>query len=113
MKTMHFWSPTPASAATGSSLLDTVLDSPVRAASSTSRLAATMSLLSAGTLLPASSNTMSPGTRSLESMDSSLPSRSTRTWGLTIALRASIAFSARYSWTKPKMAFMTTMNSIT
>ena len=79
MKTMHFWSPTPASAATESSLFETGLDSPVSAASSTSRLAASMSLPSAGTLLPASSSTMSPGTRFMESMDSSLPSLRTKT----------------------------------
>jgi len=113
MNTMHFWSPTPASAATGSSLFETGLDSPVSAASSTSRLAASMSLPSAGTLLPASSSTMSPGTRSMESMDSSLPSLRTKTLGLTMALRASTAFSARYSCTKPRTAFMTTMKSIT
>ena len=41
-----------------------VSDSPVRAASSTFNRAASISLISAGTTLPASRRTMSPGTRS-------------------------------------------------
>ena len=113
MNTQFFLSPTPASALTRPRFLVTGRDSPVRAASSTWRFAASRSLLSAGTRLPASRRTMSPGTRSFESMDSSLPPRRTRTWGETIALRASTAFSALYSWTKPRTAFMTTMMRMT
>ena len=55
----------------------TVMDSPVRRDSSTSTPPFEISRTSAGTLYPASSTTMSPGTSSVASTSWSAPSRST------------------------------------
>ncbi len=113
MKTELVRSPTPRSSGSAPSLFVTGVDSPVRAASSSWRFAASRSLESAGTRLPASRRMTSPGTRSFESMEYSRSSRRTSTCGETIFLRASTACSALYSWTKPRIAFMTTMKRIT
>ena len=78
-------------------LLATGVDSPVSEDSSTRRFTASSNRASAGIRLPASRRITSPGTSSLESMDFSRPPLSTMTWGDTIFLRASMAFSARYS----------------
>ena len=113
VKTVFFLSPMPASALRTLRFFVTDVDSPVNAASSTWRLAASISLESAGTLLPASRSMMSPGTRFFESIEDSFPSLKTRTCGDIILLRASTACSARYSWTNPRTAFMITMTRMT
>ncbi len=56
-------SPNVALAATGSMLLSTGFDSPVRTASCICKLLAAIKRRSAGILSPAFSNTMSPGTK--------------------------------------------------
>ena len=67
-----------------------------------------MSRMSAGTLTPEASRTMSPGTRSALSISCSLPSRTTRAFGTTSFFSARTLSSARYSWKKPIAAFRTT-----
>ena len=65
--------------------------SPVRAASSISRVAAIQIRPSAGTWLPASISTTSPGTNSVASISSAWPSRRTR--ATVFQARASTAAS--------------------
>ncbi len=101
------------SASTGAGPLSTATDSPVSTASSAITAIPVTIRMSAGTRIPARISTMSPGTRVVASISPVRPSRSTRQCGLSIARRASIAFSARHSWTNPRMPFMTTMTAIT
>ncbi len=75
----------------------------------TPRVATSRRRRSAGTMLPASSKTMSPGTSLRAGISCSAPSRRTRTMGLDICLRAAMAFSARYSWMKPSTPKRITM----
>ena len=78
MKAMQTRSPSGTSSpTTGSVCLPTGRLSPVRAASSISRVAATRIRPSAGTRLPASTRTMSPGTSSSASISIACPSRRT------------------------------------
>ena len=85
------------------------IDSPVSMASSTLKLFDSNSLISAGTLSPASMITTSPGTSSLESIILSFPSLITLLLVTAIFFRDLIAFSAFISSTKPKIAFKTTI----
>ena len=71
--------------------------SPVRAASSTFRLALSSTRASAGTASPASSTTTSPGTSCSLFSVSCLPPRSTLLVAAVICCRASMAFSALLS----------------
>ena len=87
-------------------------DSPVSAASWTRRFAPSTSLLSAGTRLPASSSTTSPGTSSLAEISRTWPSLRTFTLGAESRFRAAIALSALYSCTKPRAALSTTMTAM-
>ena len=72
-------------------------DSPVSVDSLISRLTATISLPSAGMRSPASSNTMSPGTKCSAGISWVLPSRRTRALEGSIFLSAARLCSARYS----------------
>ena len=74
--------------------LSTGTDSPVSADSSIFRFTASSSRRSAGTCLPTSRKTISPGTRSVPWISSSFPSRSTSALGLESCLRASMALRA-------------------
>ena len=64
---------------------------------------------SAVTMSPCSRRTTSPGTSSRAGTSRVSPSRTTRASGLDIRFRASMACSARYSWTKPMMPLRMTM----
>ncbi len=97
--TMESRSPNPASERTGSTNLGAGSDSPVRAASSLSRWATSITRASAGIRSPAASKMMSPGTTSALGSTRSSPSRITRASGADSSLRASRASAARDSWT--------------
>src|SRR5215217_7620257 len=92
---------------TGSVVLPTGRLSPVRAASSISRVAATQTRPSAGTRLPASIRTTSPGTSSSASISSAWPSRRTRAMVFIIWARALTLSSALASWRSPITALNT------
>jgi hypothetical protein len=92
---------------TGSVTLATGRLSPVRAASSISRVAATQIRPSAGTRLPASISTTSPGTSSEASTSSAWPSRRTRAIVFIIWASALTLSSALASWRNPITALNT------
>ena len=75
----------------------TLCDSPVSADSSTLIWWVSKNRISAGIMFPVSSNTTSPGTNSVAVISSVEPSRTTLAKLGAIFLRASIAFSERYS----------------
>ena len=102
MKAMSTRSPSGASAATASTLLDTGRLSPVSAASSISRVAAAMIRPSAVTRSPASKATTSPGTSSSAATSMSSPSRRTRALTTIIFWRAATAAAALPSWLRPR-----------
>ena len=81
--------------------------SPVRAASSISRVAATNRRPSAGTRLPASISTMSPGTSSSDSISMAWPSRRTRAMFFIIFSSAARLASALDSPRRPNTALKT------
>ena len=62
--------------------------------------------------LPASSKTISPGTTSDVGIKTVAPPLNTAAAGAAICFKASIAFSALYSCTKPMTAFTTTITTI-
>ena len=95
-----------------STVLLTALASPVSADSLTCKFDASISLPSAPTCTPASSNMMSPGTSCGLSISKVRPSRSTRTLGDAIFFRAARAFSARLSWRYPRMPLRITIDRI-
>ena len=97
----------------GSVVFSAGSDSPVRAASLIRSARASRRRRSAVTMSPASRRTRSPGTSSGAGTMSVSPSRTTRAVGLDMALRASRACSARYSWTKPTIPLRTTMARMT
>ena len=103
------------SSASGSSCtcFSTVTDSPVRADSSTVRLAARSRRPSAGTRSPARRRTMSPGTSALAGTTVSRPSRNALAVGAAILRKAASARSARYSWAKPSSTAKNTMIEMT
>ncbi len=95
MKAMLTRSPKPTSGVPMDSVAFSVgVLSPVRAASSISRVAATKSRPSAGTMFPASMRTMSPGTRSLASTSTASPLRRTRAMVFIVFSRAARLASA-------------------
>ena len=79
--------------------------SPVMTDWETNRSFAAVSRISAGTCLPLSSRTISPGTRNALSISCSLPSRMTIAFGLVSFFSASIALLAFPSWITPIHAF--------
>ena len=81
--------------------------SPVSAASSISSVAATKIRPSAGTRLPASTRTTSPGTSSSASISIAWPSRRTRAIVFIILASASTLASAFASWRRPITALNT------
>jgi hypothetical protein len=96
---MHSRSPSARSSrSTGSVCLSIGSDSPVSVASSMRRLASSTRRRSAGTTVPASRWTMSPGTSSATGTVVMRPSRVTRAEGTAMRRSAAIACSARYSW---------------
>ncbi len=88
-----------------SAVLRTASDSPVRAMLMVDISYWRMSRASAEMLSPSSSCTRSPGTRSATATIVTSPSRTTLAFWGTIFCNASVAFSARYSWKKPMVAF--------
>ena len=88
-------------------------DSPVKDASSIWNAAISISLASAGTLLPVSRRIKSPGTNSLESISISIPSLMTFAFSAVNFFSASIACSALYSWINPKIPLSTTIVEMT
>ncbi len=90
-------SPRPVSAATVSVDLPTGSDSPVSIDSSTSRACASTRRMSAGTRLPDSSSTTSPGTREALATSRRRPPRTTRACGWLRFVSARTACSARRS----------------
>ena len=97
-----FWQTAPASFSTGR-------DSPVRADSSAVSSTVRRRRRSAGTRSPALRMTTSPGTSCQLSTVCFLPSRSTRALGEDSFFSASMALSARSSWTVPITALHTTI----
>lgn len=93
--------------------LATVTDSPVSADSSTCSCAISIRRRSAGIWLPASSSTMSPGTRVLAGTTCAWPSRSTVACAAASWRSAAMAWSARQAWTTPMTALSTTMIRMT
>ena len=75
--------------------------SPVSAASWTSSDADDRMRASAGTRSPASTNTTSPGTSSVESISSMRPARRTLAWGTWSCASASTLANALRSWLVP------------
>ena len=110
---MFFLSPSGISSPSNSPVcFSTSCDSPVNAASCIFRLCTSSKRISAGTICPASNNTLSPGTNSCAGITLIFPSRITVALGAAILRNASTAFSARYSCTKPMMALMITISKI-
>ena len=92
---------------TGSVDLPTGRLSPVSAASSISSVAARQTRPSAGTRLPASTSTTSPGTSSSASISIAWPSRRTRAIVFIICASALTLSSAFASWRRPITALKT------
>ncbi len=110
MKAVLWRSPKAASpSSTEAAFLVTGSDSPVRAASSICRLAVSSRRTSAGTKLPASRKTMSPGTSSRAGTLMRCPSRRMAASGAASFFKASSACSARRSCTTPIIVFRTTI----
>ncbi len=97
-----------------SCIFSTVTDSPVSADSSTRSWATSWSRRSAGTRLPASSSTTSPGTKcSVCTTCTWPPARRTVACGAAMRCKACKAWSARHSCQKPMAALSTTMSTMT
>ncbi len=111
VKHVDLRSPSSVSASTGSGVLATGTDSPVRAASSMRSSRELRIRRSAGTRSPEARRTTSPGTRSAAGMSTIRPSRWTRVRGASMARIESSADAARPSWTKPMSAFTITRPS--
>src|SRR5262245_59990228 len=108
MKAMQRRSPRPTSGLAMASVSFSVgVLSPVRAASSISRVAATNRRPSAGTRLPASIRTTSPGTSVSASTSMACPSRRTRATFLSICCREDRLASALASPRSPSTALRT------
>ncbi len=101
-------SPIDASASASARFFLTATDSPVSSDSSTVRLAACMRRRSAGTRIPDSRRTMSPGTMVAESTSSSFPPRLTCAVIRSRLCRRLALFSAFHSCTSPITAFKKT-----
>ena len=108
-KSMLVRSPSPTSAeASGPASLAIGALSPVSAASCASRVADRTMRPSAGTMSPASSCTMSPGTTSVAGTSVTAPSRTTRACGTCILDRASTLARAVSSCRVPRPMLSTT-----
>ena len=106
-------SPSGESGSTAAERFATGRDSPVRAASSTSRFLTRIKRRSAGTLSPLCNVTISPGANPSADTAMDCPFlRAVAASGI-MAASASIAFPARYSWTKPMIALMITAPNTT
>ena len=92
--------------------LDIPTDSPVNNDSSTTILAASINVPSAGILSPASNTTASPIVNSLEFITLIFPSLIALQVGAAISCNASNDFSVLNSCTKPNIAFTITIISI-
>ena len=104
-KTIFFWSPKATfSPGMTSSVFSTPSDSPVKELSFTLREKFSITRPSATTRSPASRNTMSPGTTSLEGTSTFAPPRKTFAVGEDTALRLSRDFSALKYCTVPRIA---------
>ena len=101
------------SPATGSTDFRTGVLSPVRAASSISSVAATVSRPSAGILSPASKETTSPGTSSSAGMSTCPPPRRACALIRSIFWSAATLSAALPSWFRPRIAFSTVRPMIT
>ena len=95
---------------TGEVCLPTGMDSPVRTDSSTCNLETCASLISALTISPPSSTTISPGTRSRAAISSTCPARRTRAVIRSIRWSDSIDRTAFNSIRKP-IAVLTAMTA--
>jgi hypothetical protein len=115
MKAMLWRSPSGTSALSMvSASLDDATLSPVSAASSISSVAVTKRRPSAGTRLPASMSTMSPGTNCSDSISMAWPSRRTRAMFFIIFSSAARLASAFDSWRRLMTALKTVrISSIT
>ena len=91
-----------------SAVLRTASDSPVRAMLLVESSYWRSTRASALMLSPSSRTMMSPGTRSAAATIVTSPSRMTLAFDGTSFCSASVAFSARYSWKKPMVAFSRT-----
>ncbi len=106
-------SPSPGfSSFSGAVSLATGKDSPVNGDSSTSKPSASTKRASAGTRSPVSRTSRSPGTTCTAGMTCSFPVLRTRACGADNSFKACSERSARYSWTKPKIALRKTMARI-
>src|SRR5664280_1130017 len=104
-----FWS----SAGAGAAFFSTGSASPVRAAWFKNRSFAESTRTSAGTMSPAASRMMSPGTSLLSGSSCCFPSRTRVAVLLTIAWSFAAALSARSSWKKRSTTPRTTITKIT
>ena len=95
--------------ATISAFFKTGSVSPVKLDSSIFKLWLSNNLQSAGTYVPASNSTISPGTKSSAWISCILPSLTTFAIGGVICFKASIDFSAFASWMTPISALNTTI----
>ena len=87
-------------------------DSPVKAASSTSRSAVVHRRRSAATLSPSSRRITSPGTTVADGSSDTCPPRTTRATGEVMSRSAASALAAFFSFTRPRIAFRITMRRI-
>ena len=101
------------SPSTGSTPFETGRLSPVSADSATSSVAACSSRPSAGTMSPASIETMSPGTSCSAGSSASSPSRRTFALMIIIFCSAATAAAALPSWCRPSTALSTVSRSRT
>ena len=90
-------------------LFSTGMDSPVRALWLTKKSFVATSRTSAGTSVPASSTTTSPGTICASAISDSFPSRMTFTVVRTMAWSFSTARPDRSSWMEERPTLMSTM----
>ncbi len=100
---LKFWSER------GADCLYTACDSPVKLSSLTSRVLQLSKRQSAGTMLPASSRMISPGTSSPAGIRIGLPPRITMASGAVIRFNPASDFSARFSWIIPIRASTATI----
>ena len=97
---------------TGSADFTVGTDSPVKAASSTCKFTACINRISAGTCLPASKKTISPGTNNSLGISVCIPFLFTNALGLVNLCNASIALRAFPSCITPITAFNTITTAI-
>ena len=113
LNTMFVLSATSVSAGRGSHCLETGALSPVSGASAIRRVAVSSSRQSAPTASPSARSTISPGTRWVLGMESTLPSRTTLALVAASSCSASTAFVALASCQYPITALAITMIAMT